>query len=155
MTFAKDSGQARPLHALETKVCGAFEGYAAYFNVYDHHGDRLERGAFRATLRAWQNIGQWPPFFYQHQPPPIGALRMVREDVRGLWVSGQFCLKSQAGQRAYRQAQSGTRDLSIGFEVVTARPEIRGRRRLFQVHLWEISLVGKAANPWAHMTSLH
>src|SRR3546814_16836549 len=43
------------------KTEGTFSGYAALFGNVDSYGDVIERAAFKATLRAWDEKGKLPP----------------------------------------------------------------------------------------------
>ncbi len=121
---------------------GMFEGYAAIFNVEDLSRDIIEPGAFMRTLRD-KDIGDIK-LLYQHQPSElIGHWVEIREDERGLYVRGHILGDLVRGREALSLLRAGVLDgLSIGFHVVKGhRDQITGIRTLFEVDLWEISLV--------------
>ncbi|MBO0661827.1 HK97 family phage prohead protease [Jiella sp. MQZ9-1] len=117
-------------------------GYAALFGEIDLAGDRIERGAFSASL-----LHRQPGdvrMLWQHDPArPIGRWQRIVEDEVGLFVLGRFALGTQAGREAAGLAAAGAIDgLSIGFRTRLARRAAAGaRRRLVTIDLWEISLV--------------
>src|SRR3546814_6009325 len=70
------------------KTEGTFSGYAAVFGNVDSYGDVIERGAFKATLRAWEEKGKLPPMLLQHRSEEhtseIQALMQKSSAVLGL-----------------------------------------------------------------------
>ncbi|MBP0617920.1 HK97 family phage prohead protease [Jiella sp. KSK16Y-1] len=119
-----------------------FSGYAAIFGATDLAGDRIEPGAFAASLigrRASEVRMLW-----QHDPArPIGRWLEIFEDRVGLKVAGEFALETEGGREAAALAAAGAIDgLSIGFRTKLARRDPGGaKRRLVTIDLWEISLV--------------
>ena len=45
---------------------GVFSGYGAMFGNVDAGGDVIEKGAFKDTLREWEDKGKYPPMLLQH-----------------------------------------------------------------------------------------
>lgn len=129
---------------------GRVSGYATLFDHVDDAGDRIATGAFADTLR--RRAGG-VKFLWQHDPAtPIGVWDELREDARGLRVSGRLILESAAGREAATLLAAGALDgLSIGFRTVSAEAA-PGGRRLIQLDLWEISLVTFPALPGARAT---
>jgi HK97 family phage prohead protease len=145
--------------ALEPRIDqpGVFSGYASQFGVADNQGDKVERGAFAASLEAWRSRGRRPAMLWQHDASePIGLWTKLEEDSTGLRVEGRLLLSIRAGVEAYEHLKAGTVDgLSIGYQAVEARRDRRsGIRRLVQVNLWEISLVTFPANQDARVATV-
>ncbi len=129
------------------------EGYASLFGIADEGGDVVVAGAFRRTLR--QRGASGIRFLWQHDPAqPIGVWEEIREDARGLYVRGSLIdglpQAEEAGLLIARGALDG---LSIGFRVRNALADKRtGTRRLYDIDLWEISLVTFPQQPLARVT---
>jgi HK97 family phage prohead protease len=121
---------------------GTIRGYASLFGVADLVGDRIEPGAFRASLarRGPRRVRM----LWQHDPArPIGVWTRLGEDRTGLFAEGRLALDTQGGREAFVLIAAGALDgLSIGFRTQRAVRE-RGRpgRRLAEIDLWEISVV--------------
>ena len=135
------------LKALSERGC--FAGYASVFALADAMGDVVAPGAFAASLAEHAAAGTWPAMLLNHDPDQeIGEWLEMREDARGLYVSGRLWVDGahpDAGAlKAYRGMTKprGRMGLSIGF--VTRRAERdpdTGRRVLTEVELWEVSPV--------------
>ena len=144
---------ARP--ALLMPPPARFSGYAAIFGTTDLSGDRIEPGAFAASLmgRRASDVRM----LWQHDPArPIGRWLEIAEDRTGLKVIGEFALDTDGGREAAALASAGAIDgLSIGFRTKLARRDAGGaRRRLVTVDLWEISLVTFPMQERARLTVL-
>ncbi len=121
---------------------GVFEGYAAVFGREDLSRDIIAPGAFSRTLMN-KNLGEIK-LLYQHQPSElIGRWAEIREDERGLYVRGRILTDLTRGRETLSLLRAGILDgLSIGFHAVKGnRDPITGVRTLFEIDLWEISLV--------------
>jgi HK97 family phage prohead protease len=124
-------------------------GYGAVFGNVDNHGDIIERGAFKKTLadRLSRNLLK---LFLCHEYP-VGVLTQAAEDTKGLIVVGKV-EESEDGDKALRWADNGvTSHMSIGYDVISAKPvEVEGSRQkamlLQEVRLWEVSTVIWPAN---------
>lgn len=132
---------------------GQFEGYASVFGNEDTHGDIVEKGAFRKTIR--ESKGQIP-ILWQHDPyEPIGESLEMEEDEHGLRTRGQIVLDTQRGAEAYAlmKRTKAFRGLSIGYQTVKREIENlddgKVVRRLKELKLWEYSLVTFPANTLA------
>jgi len=121
---------------------GTIEGYASLFGEIDQARDLVMPGAFAQTLqqRGLRRI----PMLFQHDPSePIGIWLELREDFRGLWARGKLIPDvARARELLALLCAGGIDGLSIGYRTVRSRIEPRTRvRKLFQVDLWEISIV--------------
>lgn len=118
-------------------------GYASVFGKTDQGGDRVERGAYKASLARLAKAGRSVKMLWQHDPArPIGVWDDVREDKRGLYVSGRILEDVQAGAEALALLRAGAIDgLSIGYKTVKAQRSNDGGRALNEIDLWEVSLV--------------
>lgn len=121
---------------------GSFEGYASVFGLADQGGDIVMPGAFADSLKAKSAAGI--RLLFQHDPKePVGRLLHVIEDRHGLKVAGQLLTEVPRSQALRDLIAGGALDgLSIGFRTVRAtRDRASGYRHLWQIDLWEISIV--------------
>ncbi len=121
---------------------GRFEGYASVFGKLDDGGDIVMPGAFRRSLglRGRHRI----KMLFQHDPKePVGTWDAIREDDYGLWVEGRLVQDVPRADALRRLIARGAVDgLSIGFRTIkSTRASREGHRRLWEVDLWEISIV--------------
>jgi Escherichia/Staphylococcus phage prohead protease len=119
------------------------EGYASYFGEVDRGGDIVAKGAYGASLAALSARGGQVKMLWQHDPAqPIGVWDEVREDARGLHVTGRILSDVARGREAAALIAAGAIDgLSIGYRTVKATKDDKGRRLLHELELWEVSLV--------------
>lgn len=134
---------------------GAFSGYGAIFGNVDAGGDMIEKGAFKQTLRAWEDKGKLPPMLLQHgggflgsadDMLPVGKWTSMEENSKGLKVEGElFAMNTERGQYIYEGLKAGALDgLSIGYrpkEFVLGTKPGEPRRTLKSVDLVELSIV--------------
>ncbi len=126
------------------------EGYASLFGLEDLNGDVVHPGAFRDSLKARANAPL--PMLLDHSAEPIGDWSYVAEDSRGLFVRGAVTNETKRGHRAVALLQSGAMDgLSIGFIAKRARARPARGRDLFEIDLWEVSIVGTPMAPQARL----
>ena len=81
---------------------------------------------------------------FQHDPAePVGVWLELHEDFRGLWARGKLIPDVTRARELFSLVEAGAVDgLSIGYRTVRGRIEPRTRvRHLYQVDLWEISIV--------------
>lgn len=121
---------------------GYFSGYASIFGEPDQGGDIVMPGAFAKSLRikGVHNIRM----LFQHDPKePVGRIMALEEDQKGLRVEGQLFAPVPRANSLLALIGGGAIDgLSIGFRTVKAtRDKQTNHRRLWQVDLWEISIV--------------
>lgn len=128
---------------------GLIAGYASFFDVVDQQRDRIAKGAFTKTLRAWRLLGKTPKMLWQHDSKqPIGVWTRLQEDQQGLYVEGRLTLGVSQADEAYLLMKEGAMDgLSIGFRTLEAlQDKDRKTRILLDIDLIEISLVTFGAN---------
>jgi HK97 family phage prohead protease len=121
---------------------GTVEGYASLFGEIDQARDMVMPGAFAQTLKA-RGLRKIPMLF-QHDPAePVGIWLELREDFRGLWARGKLIPDVARARELLALVEAGAVDgLSIGYRTVRGRIEPQTRvRKLYQVDLWEISIV--------------
>lgn len=130
-------------------------GYASLFGAKDQGGDRVEKGAYSASLKSLQSGGRAVKMLWQHDPSqPIGVWDQVFEDKKGLYVSGRILEDVRAGAEALALLRAGAIDgLSIGYRTVKASKDQSGGRSLKQLDLWEVSLVTFPMLPEARVQS--
>lgn len=127
---------------LSLSADGGIEGYASLFGEIDQARDMVMPGAFRQTLaqRGLRRI----PMLFQHDPSePVGVWLDLAEDWRGLRARGRLIPDVARARELLALMKAGAIDgLSIGYRTVRGAIEPRTRvRRLYQVDLWEISIV--------------
>ena len=121
---------------------GCFAGYASVFNQVDQGGDIVLRGAFKKSLEKSKNRGI--RLLFQHDPKePVGIWKNISEDEFGLWAEGQLLPGIERSDALRKLIIGGALDgLSIGFKTIKAKKDrATGHRYLYQVNLWEISIV--------------
>jgi Escherichia/Staphylococcus phage prohead protease len=155
--------------APDAEVKGTFTGYGAVFGNLDAYGDVIAKGAFKQTLREWEDRGKLPPMLLQHgggmfgggvdDKVPIGKWDHMEENSKGLKVEGHlFATNTDRGQYILAGLKEGVLDgLSIGFRI---RKQISGTkpgepaRTLTDIDLGEVSLVTFPANPKARVSTV-
>lgn len=129
---------------------GMFEGYASVFDLVDQGRDIVAPGAFQKSLEERGVAGV--KLLWQHDPSePIGAIEVMREDARGLYIKARLMLGVRRAQEALSLMREGVLDgLSIGFRTLKSKTdEAKGARVLLDVDLWEVSLVTFPMQPAA------
>jgi uncharacterized protein len=152
--FRKPASPAGP-KALGAEKDGLFEGYASLFGAEDQGHDMVMSGAFRASL-ARRGVADVRMLF-QHDPAqPIGTWQTIREDARGLYVRGRLTLGVARAREIQALMRDGALDgLSIGFHTRKAARDARtGQRRLYEIDLWEISVVTFPMLPGARISAM-
>ncbi len=133
--------RASPLVTRST-LSGVIEGYASLFGVADSGGDIVQSGAFARSLARRGAAGV--KMLWQHNAAePIGVWSSIVEDAKGLKVTGRLDLSVARAREGLSLIRSGAVDgLSIGFRTRRASTsKATGLRRLFDIDLWEISVV--------------
>ena len=131
-----------PAATMRVSQEGVFEGYASLFGAEDQGRDVVMPGAFRASLARRGAAGI--RMLFQHDPAePIGTWETIREDARGLYVRGRLICGVTRAREIFTLIREGALDgLSIGFRTRKAVRDARtGQRRLYEIDLWEISIV--------------
>src|SRR3954449_7836671 len=143
------SSRGHPMHAPLPPISrvsvfpdGAVEGYASLFGEVDQARDMVMPGAFAQTLKA-RGLRKIPMLF-QHDPAePVGIWLELVEDWRGLRARGRLIPDVTRARELLSLLKAGAIDgLSIGYRTVRGQIDPKTRvRRLYQVDLWEISIV--------------
>ena len=124
------------------RLDGRFSGYASVFGMVDQSKDSVERGAFLKSLRRKKPSDI--RMLFQHDPDqPVGVWNRIEEDETGLYVEGKISTTTEKGREVISLMRDGALDgLSIGFKTVRAKiSPSDGVRKIFEVDLWEISIV--------------
>jgi HK97 family phage prohead protease len=131
-----------PMSRVALTSDGAIEGYASLFGEVDQARDMVMPGAFTQTLK--QRGLRKIPMLFQHDPSePIGIWLELKEDFRGLRARGRLIPDVARARELLSLLKAGAIDgLSIGYRTVRGQIDPKSRvRRLYQVDLWEISIV--------------
>lgn len=124
------------------------EGYAALFGVPDQMGDVVRAGAFRESLA--RRADPLPMLVEHDQRLLAGYWSIVREDGRGLFVSGALRDDLPGAARARRLLARGIDGLSIGFVPLVAHKTRLGRV-IEDIELLEVSIVTHPMQPQARL----
>jgi hypothetical protein len=121
---------------------GRFAGYASVFGEVDDGGDIVMPGAFRKSLNL-RGRHRVKMLFQHDAKDPVGTWDRIAEDGFGLWVEGRLVGEVPRAEALRRLIAKGAVDgLSIGFRTVKSTRDARsGHRRLWEIDLWEISIV--------------
>lgn len=130
-----------------------FEGYASVFGNVDRYGERVQRGAFKTSLKSRRGM---VPLFWMHSEP-IGMAR-CEEDEHGLKVTGYPFVKDvQRAREAYALMKGGAvHEMSFGFYVPPNGSKIAkdGVKDLLKVDLVEVTVGWNPVNPEARITGV-
>ena len=130
---------------------GHIEGLGAVFGNVDLGLDRIEPGAFTETIKA---NGELPMLWQHFSDVPIGLWEDLREVRKGLRVSGQINLDTQAGREARALVKQGAvKGLSIGYMPRDFEFE-DDVRILKRVDLFEVSLATFPMNTEARVAGV-
>jgi HK97 family phage prohead protease len=148
---------------------GIIKGYGSVFGNVDSHGDVIVKGAFKDTLREWEDKGKFPPMLLQHgggmfggtamDGVPIGVWSMMEENAKGLRVEGQLlAMDTPDVRRIYEAMKAGSLDgLSIGYMVKSHELGTKPgepKRKLTGIDLWELSVVTFPSNDRARVSGV-
>lgn len=144
------------MKAVGSEKSGKFEGYASTRKL-DSDRDIVMPGAFKRTIDHHKDTGLALLWF--HDPTqPIGGLKLLGEDEKGLVVEGECDLDIQRGAEVYSGMVKKYIDrMSIGYLAKRHRYDrTKNARLLDEVALREVSMITKmfAANDEALVTSL-
>ena len=152
-SFVTEIKELKGASGEESGDFGFFEGYAATFDNIDRVDDRIEKGAFKKSLKEGRRI----KLLWQHSNPElIGQIMDAKEDNQGLFVKGRINLGTAQGKEAYALLKAGDIDeMSIGFGMTRKDFEFEGDTRVIKdLTLYEISLVTEPANVEARVTEV-
>ncbi len=140
---------------VDAAADGTFEGYASLFHLRDLGNDIVMPGAFADSLgqRGMRGV----KMLWQHDASqPVGIWQSISEDYRGLKVHGRLNLQVAKAREILSLMREGSVDgLSIGYRTRRAERDAKsGVRRLYQLDLWEISLVTFPMLPQARVNAV-
>lgn len=128
-----------------------FTGYASVFGGIDSYGDRIAEGAYSNTLKDRERpiALRW-----NHYGPVIGKFTELREDEKGLFVTGELTKGHSTAEDAAALLRHGAiSGLSIGY--IPKDSEMNGPiRELKEIELFEISIVEEPADNAAHISGI-
>lgn len=129
-----------------------FTGYASLFGAADAGGDVVMPGAFKTSLGR-RGVRAIRMLFQHDAGQPIGVWEDIREDATGLFVKGRLIGEVAKARELSSLIAAGAVDgLSIGFRALKARRDAAtGIRRLYEIDLWEISIVTFPMLPGARL----
>lgn len=135
---------------------GEFSGYAVIWDERNGHNEIVQRGAFRRTINEHKRAGTKPVMLWSHNPAEIiGVWDELREDDRGLHVSGRIVLSTTRGREVFDLLKAGAvNGLSIGFRSRGDKRGPDGVRILTDLEVPEISIVGLPSAGRARITSV-
>lgn len=135
------------------------KGYASTFGNLDHGRDKVLKGAFLDTIRAWEGKTKKLPVLWQHDiANPLGVFTHLAEDEKGLYFEAELPKEDTfVSGRVVPQVKIGSiASMSIGFVAVEFRfeeaPNGEFTRVLIKLDLHEISLVTIPMNDQADIT---
>lgn len=149
------------IKSVEEDAGGGITAYASTFDrVPDAYGDVVAKGAFKDTLRAWEDSGRPIPLLFGHnmEDPDynIGRVTSAEEDGRGLRVTAVFDPDNPKGQYVRKLVNEGrVAKLSFAYDVedegtVTLEDGTKANE-LRKLDLYEVSLVTVPANSHAEV----
>lgn len=128
------------------------EGYAATFGVKDSYNDIINLGAFSTTLTTDRKRIR---LCYQHDlDKVIGKIIDIKEDNVGLWFKAKVSNTGLGKDVSILVEDEAINEMSIGYRTkVSTWDDVNEIRYLVEVELAEISIVTRAANKEAVITS--
>ncbi|KGQ33950.1 MULTISPECIES: HK97 family phage prohead protease [Gallibacterium] len=136
--------------AQAVKDDGFFAGYCNVFDVKDSYDEIVRKGAFLASINAWQSRGKMPPVLWNHdRNQPIGVWTTLKEDEHGLYGEGRLLINDVAkAKEVHALLMAGAIDgLSIGYRLNKwSYDEQNEILELLDIDLTEISVVTMPAN---------
>ena len=144
------------LHMTKTAVStatdlGEFEALVATYDL-DRQGDRIEPGAFAATIAQWKSTGRMLPLHWNHSSSAADIIGYVdpasmAEGESGLVVSGRVDIETDRGREVWRLLKANSVAFSFGYLATGERELSDGTRLITAVDLYEVSVTPEPANP--------
>jgi HK97 family phage prohead protease len=132
---------------------GTLSGYASVFDVVDNGGDIIRKGAFKSALQGNRVL----PLLWQHNSSiPIGAIKELKEDDKGLFFEGKISINTTQGRDAFELLKDGAvSGVSIGYIAKQSEFDRNNDVRIInEIDLFEISLVTFPMNDDARIESV-
>lgn len=130
---------------------GIYEALVSVFGNVDLVGDRVVKGAFADSLKAWEAKAQPIPIIFSHQwdniDAHIGAVLEAKETDAGLQIKGQLDMQDPYAAKVFKLMQRGTLvEHSFAYDVVEEKAQ-NGANELLKLDLIEVGPTLKGANP--------
>ncbi len=130
---------------------GTFEALVAVFGNIDLAGDRIVKGAFADSLKAWEAKGRPIPVVFSHDwqnlDAHIGEVLEARETDEGLHVKAQLDMEDPAASKVFRLMKRGTLvEFSFAYDVVEEKLQ-NGANELLKLDVIEVGPTLKGMNP--------
>lgn len=129
-----------------------FEGHGSVFGNVDLGGDIVLPGAFKRSLKQYQDKGDLPLMFWMHDPTRVaGKWTEMNEDENGLRVKGVLADTPLGNEIRTLLQMDAVKGLSIGYRTLDDDYDKDGNRLLKELELWEVSVVSLPMNPLAQV----
>lgn len=130
---------------------GTFEALVSVFGNVDLAGDRVVKGAFADSLKAWEAKGKPIPVIFSHQwdnlDAHIGQVATAEETDAGLKVKGQLDMEDPFASKVFKLMDRGTlTEFSFAYDVVEEKVQ-NGANELLKLDLIEVGPTLKGMNP--------
>lgn len=130
---------------------GEFEAIVAVFGNVDLAGDRIVKGAFADSLKAWEAKGRPIPVVFSHLwqdlDAHIGQVAEAKETDEGLWVRAQLDMDDPAAAKVFRLMKRGTlAEFSFAYDIVEEKLQ-NGANELLKLEVIEVGPTLKGMNP--------
>lgn len=130
---------------------GEFEAIVAVFGNVDLAGDRIVKGAFADSLKAWEAKGRPIPVIFSHDwntlTSHIGEVTEAKETDEGLWVKAQLDMEDPSAAKVWRLMKRGTlAEFSFAYDVIEEKLQ-NGANELLKLDIIEVGPTLKGMNP--------
>lgn len=137
---------------------GEFEAVVAVFGNVDLAGDRIVKGAFADSLKAWEAKGRPIPVVFSHMwqdlDAHIGEVIEAKETDEGLHIKGQLDMEDSAAAKVFRLMKRGTlAEFSFAYDVVEEKVQ-NGANELLKLDVIEVGPTLKGMNPETQLVSV-
>lgn len=130
---------------------GEFEAVVAVFGNVDLAGDRIVKGAFADSLKAWEAKGRPIPVIFSHDwgtlSSHIGEVTEAKETDEGLHITAQLDMEDPAAAKVWRLMKRGTlAEFSFAYDVLDEKLQ-NGANDLLKLDIIEVGPTLKGMNP--------
>lgn len=126
---------------------GIFEAIVAVFGNVDRGGDKIIKGAFADSLKAWETKGRPIPVIFAHQwdnlDAHIGHVLEAKEVEQGLYVKAQLDMDEEFAARVWKKMNAGTlAEFSFAYDIDDAVPAVMDGEHITELRKLELMEVG-------------
>lgn len=130
---------------------GEFEAIVAVFGNIDLGGDRIVKGAFADSLKAWEQKGRPIPVVFSHMwghlDAHIGEVTEAKETDEGLHIKAQLDMDDPPAAKVFRLMKRGTLvEFSFAYDIVEEKLQ-NGANELLKLDVIEVGPTLKGMNP--------